>query len=338
MTKKIKNIQRFVQGILIFILIGIVIGGCEVERNFATNANRKNNEISFEQFKKETGLYNFDTKIHVSVNQQPDQSLARNADGSYELSDFNISTDVIKKVVINEKTTYTFQIQKINEVNEDRFFNLTMFYKEGWQSIIVELKPTNENLLQLNQGLTDKFKGTMTRLYKSDLNQNTMQGCTTVFITNWHCVGGGSCDGSMNGCDWCSSCVDAESYTFCGSEPVEALPYCLDPGPIPSGGGSASIYGNGNPSTPSNDENAIATSPIIKVPALDAPEKTPCDDLKKNTADLQFRQKLNTLNKSVNFDKDHETAFIATKNGNVKGFTYLESPSGEKNKIIEVCF
>lgn len=42
-------------------------------------------------------------KIKLTI----DNSLQRNADGSYELSDFDVDTGIIKRIVVNEKVTYT---------------------------------------------------------------------------------------------------------------------------------------------------------------------------------------------------------------------------------------
>ena len=255
-----KNLFKiFIKSMLFFVFI--MLSNCSKDEftNQIKNSKSKT-DITLEQFKKETGLNNFKTTISIPKSTNV---IAKNADGTYELSDFNISTDKIKKIVINEKTTYTFQIETIDEKYGDRFFNLTLFYKDGWQSIIVELKPTTENLEQLKLGLTEKFEGTLKLLYKSELTQNSMLGCTTVFITNWHCVGGGKCDGTMQGCDWCSSCFDAESYTFCGSAPVEAQPYYIDLGPSTIGGGPSDGTNTDTTninSTTTNDEIAIETN------------------------------------------------------------------------------
>jgi hypothetical protein len=209
-------------------------------------------DISFNQFKRETGLTTFETTIKINQSQLGFQY--RNPDGSYELSDFIISTDLIKRVVIDEKTTYTFQVHPVEESYSDRFFNLTLFYKEGWQSLLVELKPTDENLIQLRDGLTDKFEGTMTRLYQSDQPLIGAQGCTTVFITYWHCTGTGQC---ANGtCDQCELCVSSDSYTMCGSNPSQGNPVLyLSAGP--STGGPSGSSGSGASTSTLNNEIVI---------------------------------------------------------------------------------
>jgi hypothetical protein len=209
-----------------------------------SHSHLSKSEISFEQFKKETGLSTFETTIKINSHQLGFQY--RNPDGSYELSDFILSTDLIKRVVVDERTTYTFQVHPVEESYTDRFFNLTMFYKEGWQSLLIELKPTDENLAQLRDGLTENFEGTMTRLYQSDLPLIGTQGCSTVFITYWHCTGTGQCAGGT--CDQCELCVSSDSYTMCGSDPVQGNPVLyISAGP---GGGGP---GGGSSTTPVNE-------------------------------------------------------------------------------------
>ena len=135
-----------------------------------------------------------------------------------------------------------------------------MFYKKGWQTIIVELKPTKENLLLLKQGLKVKYDGTMTRLYQSDIPNVGLQSrsaqttCTTIFVEYWHCTGTGQC--STGTCDQCNLCVGYESYSMCGSGPVGPGPLYIDAGGS-TGGGSG-----GGSSTQTNDE-AIAIIPNL---------------------------------------------------------------------------
>lgn len=251
MKNNLKNI------ILLLVLSTLsLLTGCSKDEYPQLNAQKIDTDISLEQFKRETGLADFETSIHI--NRNPNAILARNADGSYELSDFVIHTDVIKKVVVDQKTTYTFQIQSSTDEFDGSFFNLIMYYENGWQSLITELKPTADNLAALKEGTTDKFHGSMKLLFKGDLPSNQIQSCMTVFITNIHCTG---CQGE---CDWCSLCVSTESYTLCGSNPAQAEPYHISyVGPVPGGGGGGNsgvvINPNGSNST-NGEELPIATN------------------------------------------------------------------------------
>ena len=224
---KTKN-KLFSKFLLIIALI--VLSSCEKDlyENQIQNSNNKR-EISFEQFKKETGLNDFKTKIAIPKNENTLAS--RNADGSYDLSDFNIDTNFIKRLVVNQKITYTFRIEPLVRTNES-LFNLTMFYKNGWQSLILELKPTQENLILLKGELTEKFEGTITNLYQS--NRYSSSPCTTIFIYFSHCTGTGQC--ASGTCDQCNLCVSNDSYTLCGTIETHPEPEHIDVGPSSGGG------------------------------------------------------------------------------------------------------
>lgn len=224
MKTKIKLFSKF-----LLLIALIVLSSCEKDlyENQIQNSNNKR-EISFEQFKKETGLNDFKTKIAIPKNENTLAS--RNSDGSYEISDFNIDTNFIKRLVVNQKTTYTFRIEPLERTNES-LFNLIMFYKDGWQSLILELKPTQENLILLKGELTEKFEGTITNLYQSNRSSSP---CTTIFVDFWHCTGTGSCKSGT--CDQCNECLSNDSYTLCGTIETHPEPEHIDLGPSSSGG------------------------------------------------------------------------------------------------------
>ncbi|WP_395062242.1 hypothetical protein [Flavobacterium sp.] len=249
MKQKFKIIPKLL-GVLAFFMLTNCSKDEFVEN--IKNSNDKNN-ISFEQFKKETGLINFESSI--SIKQNTNISSARTADGSYELSDFDIDTDIIKKCVNNEKITYTFRIEPKERINKS-IFNLTMFYKDGWQSTILELKPTEQNLIQLKQGLTEKFEGTVANLYQS--NRQIGSPCTFITIEFWHCTGTGQC--ASGTCDQCHWCVSYDMYTLCGTESSHPDLH-IEAGGSSGGGGGGGSDGSspsGNtPTTPSDNEIAI---------------------------------------------------------------------------------
>ncbi len=214
------------------------------------------NNISFEQFKKETGLSKFDTKIKINLNE--DTVLNRNADGSYELSDFNIATNIIKRVDFDEKITYTFQIQPVVEVANGHFFNLTMFYDEGWQSIITKLIPSAENTIQLKQGTEEKFEGTMSKLYQSNLPPNSIESCITIFVISTHCTGTGDC--ASGTCDGCDQCYSSDSYRLCSDTPATTL--YINAGPSTGGSNGTGGANVNDPSIPPF-ENEIVLDPNL---------------------------------------------------------------------------
>ena len=92
--KPIKSLQTLFKGLCLG-LISISLS-CSNEIEIIKQSKRNNSEkISFEQFKNETGLTDFGTSIKVPKSQD---LLARNTDGTYELSDFDINVDLIKKL------------------------------------------------------------------------------------------------------------------------------------------------------------------------------------------------------------------------------------------------
>jgi hypothetical protein len=265
-------------------LIGIAFGGCEKDLyDEHIHLAKIKSQISLEEFKRETGLTDFKTSIKIKSNVGISEQ--RNADGSYELSDFNIDTSIIKKIVFNEKITYTFQLIPIEEVN-DRFFNITYFYKDGWQSQIVEIKPTEENLIQLKEGNTKTVDGTIARVYRSDLTEDS-QTCQIVII--WI----ENCQGCIGTCDGCAICLYHTSVEQCSPGPS---PLYLDPGSS-TGGGSYSDGGVTN-SINNEGEDEISTSLVLPglvsetldIPCPGDPIKNPeiCPSSAGNTAGGTF--------------------------------------------------
>ncbi|HRG17783.1 MAG TPA: hypothetical protein PLP39_01720 [Flavobacterium lutivivi] len=129
-------------------LIGsvLLLSSCEAEKDLMKKKSyieKSNSEISFSQFKKETGLSNFKSTLKIN---NPNNALSRNADGSYDLTDFDIDTEIVKRLQLEENVTYSFRVYPKLVVSPDSFYNLTMDYKNGeWIQNVIEFKPTLEN-------------------------------------------------------------------------------------------------------------------------------------------------------------------------------------------------
>ncbi len=296
---------------LLVLPIVLILFGCEKDLyDEHLHQAKVKSEISLEQFKRETGLNDFIPTIKIKLNEA--NSLQRNADGSYELSDFDIDTSIIKRIVVNQKITYTFQLTPKEEVN-DRIFNIVYYFKEGWQYNIFEIKPTPENLIELKLGLTEKIDGTLTKVFQSYPVQ-TFDNCTVVTIWIENCWGfTGTCDG-------CTICLYHTSVLVCGQSPSYLY---LDPGPSTGGGGGGGGGASSTTSPPLNDENAIATSPIINVPTLDAP-KNPCSELKKFNTNNTIQQALRILKVQSSGSQEHGN-YISDAT-NALGANYLSFP------------
>lgn len=199
MKKTFKNIACSATILALFMLTSC--SKDETQDSIKKQSSKDN--ISFEQFKKETGLKNFVTSINI--NQNPSNLQARNPDGSYELSDFTVDTELIKSFVIEEKTTYTFLIHpKI--ITNSNIYNMTVFKVDNvWRTCILEMIPTEQNLIDLKNGSTNVFKGDINKIYDDSQNPFNPSGARVTIIV--HCVG---CQGV---CDLClSACVSIIVY------------------------------------------------------------------------------------------------------------------------------
>jgi hypothetical protein len=236
MKAKQKSLQNTIKKSF-FLFLVVFAFGCSNELETVKQSQRAgSSKISFEQFIRETGLKDFKTQI---TSHHSSDITARAADNSYELSDFDIDIDNIKKFVIDEKTTYTF-LAKPKIITDRSFFNLTMYFIEGkWETSIVELKPTAVNWEELKNATKDDFDGMMRKAFdshKAIVNIYSIGNCQVVGIANLHCThiepfcSGGVCDGCTTGDD---ACVTIETYQFC---PQNLNDY-INPAPEMGGGG-----------------------------------------------------------------------------------------------------
>lgn len=259
----------------LIIPIALLVFACSPEHSEHSHSHgRQSKKLTFEEFKKETGLHNFSTRLESQVPSR--NHVARTAEGGFELSDFYIDTDLIKKLVINEKATYTFSLIP-KEKFTDRFFNLTFYYKEGWQSIINEIKPTPEYMEMLIAGTPIKLEGEVTTVYRSMAGT----GCYTVFILVINCQG---CEGP---CDLCNICATSDSARICNGGGVEMQPYAFAQLPANNGGGGSSSHTNNNnpttnpqnndPEVDEDDPDNIHFEPVLDGNLVD----NPCDQLQE---------------------------------------------------------
>ena len=345
MKQKFKSFPKLL-GILAFFMLT----NCskdEFVSHIKNNTNQKNN-ISFEQFKKETGLYNFSTTIHTSQNINQSSNTARLADGSYELSDFDISTDIIKKLESTNITSYTFRIypKEYREEDSKTFFNLSL-YKNGeiWETTIIQFKPTELNYEKIKEGLTEKVEGKAKLLYKGDLtNYGIISGspCFEVTIVSSYCVGcdkDAECDANQpGGCPVCGT--TSASFIMCleiGDGINQGGGY---DGVGPPGDGIGPIGGDGNsgidiiynpsnsssttepqnPIIPNVSDTGIGVDPITPNPLE---MEDPCAQLKALKSKLSFTSKMNVLKYNI-------------PSGTVeKGFRLNEMEGNENSPIIE---
>lgn len=202
MKKVFKNFLNL--GLICFILS---LSSCEVEKDViekSSNIKKSKSEISFSEFKRETGLSNFKTTIKID---NPNNAFARNADGSYELSDFDLDTDIIKRLELDDKITYSFRIYPKVITSPTSFYNLTMENKEGdWIQNVVELKPTLENFDNLLSGSTNDISGQASLIFTSNENDLTLtNNCYSIGIIGNNCASS----------EISETCISKKYSTFC---------------------------------------------------------------------------------------------------------------------------
>jgi hypothetical protein len=185
-----------------------LLTSCDAEKELISKSNRNikkgNSEISFNDFKRETNLDDFKTNIKLSSQNY----LARTADGTYEMSDFDVDIDVIKRLELDNDISYTFRIYPKVIVTPNSFYNLTLHNKDGvWVENIVEFKPTIENFDSLLSGETQELDGKASIIYTSDLSSlNTENDCYMVEII------GNNCESTNTLSD---ECAIKKHSTFC---------------------------------------------------------------------------------------------------------------------------
>lgn len=187
----------------------------------------KNETVSIEEFKRNTGLHNFSKTFKIPK----DNTIAyRNADGSYELSDFDINFDYIKQVVVENKISYTFNIEpKI--VTSKSIFNLVIYNHDGnWETSIIELIPTDENFDKLLAGIDNEFEGSIRQVYASRVQQD----CNIIAYNVVRCIDPNSVKCRIE-CDKCADCLKLIFFAVCNGNDIVQPLYVL---PGSSGGGS----------------------------------------------------------------------------------------------------
>jgi len=193
--------------LLSLIMFTTLLISCTAEQDFTSNTGRtlkkQKTNISFDDFKRETNLKDFKKTLQLHSNQFQ----ARNADGSYELSDFDIDTEMIKRLELDDKTTYSFRIYPTVVISPSIFYNLTMDLKDGvWIQNVLELKPTIENFENLISGSTNDINGEVSILFTSNNDGLiTTNNCYTVGIISNNCD-----DQEIS-----ETCVNKKYSTFC---------------------------------------------------------------------------------------------------------------------------
>lgn len=220
--------------------------------------------ISFEQFKKETGISNFSPSIKIPVSDVNSLSKA------VSLEDFTIELETVLKL-INEtnKITYSFKIIPTSSQIEDKNYNL-VYRKvaENWEYSIL----TFEENKNFNGNYNEKFSS-FQRLFDSALNNSTLsmmtEICISISYSNFHCTNSGDCL-EKGYCDLCHQCCDWNFNVYhCGPE-----------GGSQNDGSSNSGLNGGNASSDAFDPYDFTPND-----GSTTFQETPCNSIKKLTKD-----------------------------------------------------
>ena len=216
------------------------------------------NKISLKQFLNETGIKNFEKSIKVPIASADINARTAN------ISDFNITTDSIYKLVSQEnKTTYSFYIEPTSfTAEENEIFNLIYLKSDNvWEHTIIGLEKTS--VQSPNQPLYQSSE----LLYDSRIQNNTTytrEVCITE-VYNFHCTGTGQC--RYGQCDMCYLCVDRTlTVDFCGGSGGSSNP--SDGSSDNTGGGDGSNSNDPYDFTPNDGSTPFQKSPCQKVREL----------------------------------------------------------------------
>jgi hypothetical protein len=229
-TKQIKTVVLFLFTILFF--------SCnkeDLESQHSHAGVPHKNEISFKQFKAETGITKFDYIKTANINRSTDL-MARDIE-----AEFVTDTIGIKKYVnpVDSKTTYSFKIYPVSQdLNSNEYYNL-VYEKIGteWNEIIFynieKTNPTHTGELESSEMVYNRMSARAG--YAIVVSYNVV--CTN----NAYCIKRGSCDGLT--CETGECLQTTISYVWVGFEDTGN-----QPGGNPPSSGSSSGEGGGNDS------------------------------------------------------------------------------------------
>ena len=228
-----KNILKIALQLTIICMI-LLMSACESDlyENKIRDEKYQVKMLTFKQFKEKTKMNHFETNIRVNP------TLTGSESRTIELKDFVIDTALIKEMMYNNKTNYSFKILPIEEIeNSKELYNLVYELKNGkWEQTVYLLK-------ELDEPTEEKKYETLEIVFSSsdtlNVSGDRFYTCFGEMFT-FHCTGTGPCATGV--CDWCSLCVTRSIATgLCyEDEGLTSQPLFLANDGLGSGGGAAS--------------------------------------------------------------------------------------------------
>lgn len=317
MKRKIKNFKKLLLFGIVFMLIG-----CEVNEQFIEKSNEAYTvkKISFKDFKSKVAIFDKFKKIAPSTESSNSERVV------YD-ENYGLYYDTNNIVLVEKEGYKSYTIPLINQENENVLKNLVIYEKTG-KPVKVKMmnyEVTEQEILKIKNG---EYVNLETKTTSQSLATNSSSsyswyddsGClvtaTTTIIAGTPCQGDGHVFGepcSHEGTSLAATptrIVIKYTYAFCppdlwsggGGDNSGGSP---GPGGGGSGGGSSSSTGSSNNAPAESESNEdIITTPVI--PGLDGniPEKTPCDELKTNSNDADFKGRMQALKTNINGTKE----------------------------------
>ena len=299
---KLKHLIKLLSLILVLILLG-----CSEEIYENQHSLTNKNEISFKQFKLETGIKNFKTNNSYNFGGANNRSLP---------VDFVVDTTLIlNHIAGNTKKTYTFKLYPLTQtLNQHEYYNL-VYEKNGnsWNQLIFK---NTETFNQISQTYTTS---TSTNVYNAKGAGLSIE-CATMNI-DFHCVGGGTC--TMNHCDLCALCMSTSvSYGVCESGGFDGGGQ-NGSGDSNSGGGGGED-GEYEPLPYDNNVNHQSSDFI----------NTPCGRLMKGTSRRTFEDKFALYINPVRLNASQESGFFEKKDATTGNIIMHEGVANGRGALL----
>jgi len=334
MKQKLKNYLKL--GIL---LLGIstLLTNCEKD-TFDVNQSSINqkesikiSELNYNDLKDNTIFVEEIKRVMQSVKIDKKNSVGiQNRDWEDEDYNFTIDSSNIKQVQLGNYSTYSMFITR-DSINPNYFENLVIEIDSSNSSsaYMVKFTPDSETIyFEAHDAFSFSGQIDVNPIDINLLNNRTTTYCYPVSATYCNWPSGADRDRHAAG----SRCNN--TYTITSSE---CESYGGGNGPSGGGTGGGGTGGGTDPNEdPDDNSGHDGDDPLVISPVINQnDDDDPCSKLKNRTNTTAYKQKFKDLNKSENFNLDHETGFyekeVNSQNQLIDGI-----PGGNSQLVIPV--
>ena len=315
-----KNILQY-----LIVFSSLMFFSCQTEELVVekTSSNYLKKRITFDEFKKQTGITSLQSLITIPPNAN--DILAKTSDGRYEINDFEIQTkQIIQLINSNNKTTYSFNLKPKNEVLLAKENYNLVYHKESglWGQTIVYF----EDRLELNKTVYENI---------STVCQSTSPSVVINPNPSIYAHGGCSntisfveCDGSCaaNGNSTCDgfNCPTMQCVTT-----VMIISSC-----VPGGSEGSTNHGDDSADNTGSTQggDGFSFSPNIDLPLFGAAADNPCKNMKDlvqpNLDKPSIKPEIDWLKTKI--DENHEFGVEVEKNKDPQTNEWLDCTYTQK--------